>query len=365
MSYQPKILQLISIDENPEDLLSKQSNWQNPTRIHLGDKRLWIIPHVDNRAKATLKLLDVFLKKIAEKCEPHQAMGIAIRESLGWQWTAVCRIQNDDEFEIQTWMEGDELFESEMQALEGTACEIVLQHGRFIFFKDIAEAFDDEEYAEMGAKIYAGIAYHVDDEPYGHIFALHDDSHVDVGVADAVLTLATELLGRHLSMLSAHKKVDQWQSAASTDSLTGVLNRWALDEYVEQISADKPLSVVVIDLDGLKLVNDQFGHTEGDKLLTDFAQGLKSISRKDDCIFRYGGDEFVLLIPHESGNMATELSGRLNVLIKNMESGPANAAGASVGVSNLSETQGDFDMALKLADERMYINKRLRRKLSS
>jgi diguanylate cyclase (GGDEF)-like protein len=89
---------------------------------------------------------------------------------------------------------------------------------------------------------------------------------------------------------------------ARADPLTGLGNRRALDETLlaeanRAVREGRPLSVALLDLDGLKRINDRFGHIEGDRCLRDAARGIEAALRANDLCFRWGGDEFVILLP--------------------------------------------------------------------
>lgn len=93
----------------------------------------------------------------------------------------------------------------------------------------------------------------------------------------------------------------QLKSIATTDTLTGVSNRLILDEYIQQLETEPELflklCLIVVDIDNFKAVNDQYGHSLGDSVIVEVATCLKKNSRHSDLIVRFGGDEFLVLIP--------------------------------------------------------------------
>ena len=102
------------------------------------------------------------------------------------------------------------------------------------------------------------------------------------------------------------------------DPLTGLANRRALEEILPRAVAfarrwQHPLSVVMADLDFFKGVNDRYGHLTGDQVLVSFSQLLKSSCRVEDIVARFGGEEFVLLLPNTSLQQAASLAERLRV----------------------------------------------------
>jgi diguanylate cyclase (GGDEF)-like protein len=93
------------------------------------------------------------------------------------------------------------------------------------------------------------------------------------------------------------EKLEKTEALALRDSLTGLLNRRAIEEQLERRAArNRPFSVLMIDLDGFKQVNDRHGHAAGDGLLVQFAAELRAQSRSSDAVGRWGGDEFLVVL---------------------------------------------------------------------
>jgi diguanylate cyclase (GGDEF)-like protein len=119
-----------------------------------------------------------------------------------------------------------------------------------------------------------------------------------------------------VTSLAVHRLVDAIRRLARTDPLTGIANRRAFDARVhEEIAraqrARTSLCVVIIDLDYFKHVNDEFGHQAGDRLLVQVAQNWLRELRAVDCLARYGGDEFALLLPDADTHRAASVVARL------------------------------------------------------
>src|SRR5262245_66226060 len=100
------------------------------------------------------------------------------------------------------------------------------------------------------------------------------------------------------------------------DALTGVYAKVALlDRLEEEVHRGRrygePFSILLLDLDHFKSVNDAFGHARGDATLTEFVARVQSAARNSDVLFRYGGDEFVLFLPRTAHDQATPLAARL------------------------------------------------------
>ena len=156
-------------------------------------------------------------------------------------------------------------------------------------------------------------------------------------------------------------KYQQAESSATTDFLTGLPNARSLFVHLAQEVArcrrmKTSLAVMVCDIDGLKKINDSFGHLEGDKLLREFASRLKDACRGYDYVARMGGDEFVVTAPGLSPEGAAEKTERLNQAA--VEAGRLTSGHEmitlSVGTAFCPEDGFDVEALLAEADRRMY-----------
>ena len=143
---------------------------------------------------------------------------------------------------------------------------------------------------------------------------------------------------------------------SSHDSLTGLYNRGYFDEELSRMARSRqfPVSVVIVDVDGLKRVNDMYGHTAGDKLLQRAATILRQAFRAEDVVARIGGDEFAVLLPSTDQAAAAEAVERVNCLLEGGngedESVPVRL---SMGAATANEGS-ELVAAYTLADDRMY-----------
>jgi len=163
------------------------------------------------------------------------------------------------------------------------------------------------------------------------------------------------------------KTEDQLRFISSFDPLTRVYNRFSFQEKVLQIENDDtaPLSVIMIDADGLKKVNDSLGHSAGDDMLVAIAEVLKNSFRSDDFVARIGGDEFVILLP---GAGSTDLERAIARLKSNIKSGSSQHPQfkLSVSIGGYTVEKGEaIRQALFYADERMYEEKAKKRTVSA
>lgn len=120
---------------------------------------------------------------------------------------------------------------------------------------------------------------------------------------------ATRLVGLHTDISTPQGNRALLEEAVKTDSLTGTHSRWFFNSEVQRIEQAhiRPTSILVFDLDGLKLVNDYLGHECGDRMLRELAAILRRNVRSSDCVARTGGDEFVILLPRCPEEKAQEI----------------------------------------------------------
>jgi diguanylate cyclase (GGDEF)-like protein len=173
-------------------------------------------------------------------------------------------------------------------------------------------------------------------------------AYVCVSVASAVaVTAFGYIIGARADVL---------RRLATTDPLTGLLNRRAIEHQlqVEAESARRygpPLSLLLIDLDGLKRVNDVGGHPEGDRVLRGAATAIRSTLRASDYGGRWGGDEFVILAPHTSRQSAHQLAERLGSRIARHGRTHRLGATASIGVVTLEPLASRATTPMALIEE--------------
>ncbi|EKP94078.1 diguanylate cyclase (GGDEF) domain-containing protein [Thermaerobacter subterraneus DSM 13965] len=162
--------------------------------------------------------------------------------------------------------------------------------------------------------------------------------------------------------------MERVEQQAITDPLTGLYNRSCLvqrlrEEGERAARYGRPLSLLFIDLDDLKLVNDRFGHEAGDQVLVWVARVLKEACRSVDYAARYGGDEFVVVLPETGPEGARAVAARIQQRLLE-EPGPPGWAwgrlgvGASIGIAAYPAHARDWTDLLRLADQAMYGAKR-------
>ena len=144
------------------------------------------------------------------------------------------------------------------------------------------------------------------------------------------------------------------------DSLTDLYNRAYFEEELERYNSPLyyPLSIVVIDVNGLKAINDTFGHIEGDRLLQHLSQILTSVSRKGDIIARVGGDEFAFIMPSTTSKQVHDFCQRIRKVCEEDTIKPIFLR-PSISLGHATQEGGykEIETLLKEADDKMYQDK--------
>lgn len=143
------------------------------------------------------------------------------------------------------------------------------------------------------------------------------------------------------------------------DAVTGLYNRAFFEEELYRLDTNRnlPLSLLMGDVNGLKLVNDGFGHLMGDLLLQRTAEAIRSACRQEDVVARWGGDEFVVLLPRTPEDQAEAVADRIRETVARIDDLPVQPS-IALGVAVKRTPEEDVRTALlRQAEERMYRNK--------
>jgi diguanylate cyclase (GGDEF)-like protein len=144
----------------------------------------------------------------------------------------------------------------------------------------------------------------------------------------------------------------------TTDALTGLLNRRAFQDRLNEaisiaVRFQTPLSLLLVDADHFKQINDTLGHQAGDVVLRTLGQLLRQNARQGDIVARYGGEEFAVILPHTAGEGASEVAWRMcrNVATRMAATVPVTI---SIGAATLDPTNATADALLIAADQALY-----------
>jgi diguanylate cyclase (GGDEF)-like protein len=177
-----------------------------------------------------------------------------------------------------------------------------------------------------------------------------------------LMTIATAFI---LLAMSKERTELRHKTAAMTDPLTGLLNRRAFLQDAEsllqqQTARDRPIAVLLIDLDHFKSINDRFGHAVGDKVLQIFAKTTRGGLRQTDLVGRLGGEEFTVVLADAGMDNAYLVADRLRkafAAAAAVVDGEAIYATASIGVSVIIDPRQDLAKLITLADQALYLAK--------
>jgi len=159
----------------------------------------------------------------------------------------------------------------------------------------------------------------------------------------------------------AYRNQDQrerLEHLATIDPLTGVKNRRSMDEELDAAAANAersglPYALVMLDIDHFKKINDVYGHGVGDNVLTDLVALIEHNTRKSDQLFRYGGEEFVLLLPGVDGSSLQTVMNNLQQVLRRHLKYPGGPVTSSFGVALLGHGES-VESWLARADEALY-----------
>lgn len=163
-------------------------------------------------------------------------------------------------------------------------------------------------------------------------------------------------------LIDNQQKAKQLKEQATRDGLTGFFNHRMMEEMVPRelqraARYHRDVSLAMLDLDNFKAVNDRLGHREGDRLLRVFAACIRKVVRTSDFIYRYGGDEFLILLPETTIEQAGEILGRLDAALCPELGTALGPVTFSTGIASYVSDPSAEDL-VKLADDRLYQSKR-------
>ncbi|HKV45851.1 MAG TPA: MASE1 domain-containing protein [bacterium] len=231
----------------------------------------------------------------------------------------------------------------------------VARHGRAYYAPDVRQ---DSLYVSGSPAARSNAAYPlvVDDQVIGVL-------DVESPIVDAFPKEVRELLEAFaalaaLAILRAQRDEDL-NRLALTDGLTGLANHRALWDALERevaraMRGARPVSVVIVEIDKFKQINDFFGHLEGDTILRTVADVLKKNSRAMDLPARFGGDELVLLLPDVAKKAAVQIAERVRHYVEEIPIGGGTRLTVSVGLASLPEDGETAKALIEAADHAMY-----------
>lgn len=192
-----------------------------------------------------------------------------------------------------------------------------------------------------------GTVYHLEDSAA----PIKDEDGVTIGVV---------LVFRDVTEKKEHQRAIEYLSFH--DALTGLYNRRFLEEELMRLDTDRnlPIAIIMGDVNGLKLTNDIFGHAHGDIFLKKIAEVMKKICRSDDIIARWGGDEFVVLLPQTTSQQASQIMSRIKIEFAR-DGVKVIKGNISLGCDAKTTIDQSIMACLESAEEKMYAAKIMER----
>jgi diguanylate cyclase (GGDEF)-like protein len=190
----------------------------------------------------------------------------------------------------------------------------------------------------------------------------------DFQIHEILSDYLSNVLKTSLSILSESKRINQMQLLSLTDEVTGLFNQRKLVEDLEYHIARYPhdkeaFTLLFVDIDYFKNVNDQFGHVVGSRLLVDMAAVLKTQLRGTDLVYRYGGDEFIVLLPKSSIEESKRIAVRISEAVKEAEFAIDHETktyrlSLSIGIAEFPTDADSAKSIIEFADKMMYMSKK-------
>ncbi|MBC3888844.1 diguanylate cyclase [Acetobacterium paludosum] len=154
------------------------------------------------------------------------------------------------------------------------------------------------------------------------------------------------------------QRQDEIKYLSLHDQLTGLYNRRFFEEELKRLDTRRnwPLTIILGDINGLKLINDSFGHGMGDELIKKSVEAIKNGCREDEIICRIGGDEFIILLPKTDASKAEKIVSRIQNIASQKKVGNLNVS-ISFGIDTKIDETDSMKAVIKKADEQMYHHK--------
>lgn len=237
-----------------------------------------------------------------------------------------------------------EVFKYKLNEIKGKDLDHVIDQGK----NNIADT-------EATKRLLQGKKVTLEDTRYDK-----NGNHVECLIKGVPVIVNNKFIGGYavyIDITERKKAEKKMQYLSYHDGLTGLYNRTFLEEEIKRLDVKRqlPISIIMADLNGLKLINDSYGHLKGDRYLIKTAEILKESCRKEDIISRWGGDEFVLLLPQTDFKGAQKIRWRIDFLCsRNDDEIPISIA---IGLDVKDNIDKDIYEVLKKAEEEMYQDK--------
>lgn len=300
-----------------------------------------------------------------------QAVLKLLRARIGFDLWMVTRVTGDDWIVLQAEDHGYGVEPGQVLKWADSFCsEMVKGYGPCIAPQ--SERIEVYKHAPINQQVkiaaYVGMPLcDKDGTLFGTLCGIHPEAFPaslanELPLIETLAKLLGSLLDAELNAQTADRRAERAETEAQTDALTGLYNRrgWNQLLHLEELRCQQfgcPASIIVVDLDDLKKINDECGHAIGDEYLQRSADAMCRVLRKEDIAARIGGDEFAILGVEMDGHGVQGLVERLNVALASAQ------IPASLGIAVRNPSEG-LAIAWQRADLEMYRQKRNRKALA-
>ena len=298
-----------------------------------------------------------------------QAVIRFLHERLGFNLWMVTRTEEDDWIVLQTEDHGYNIKPPAVFRWADTFCSQMVS-GRGPRIAPRSSRVPAYASAPIGRQIriesYMGVPIsNADGSLFGTLCAIHpapqpEEITQELPLIELLASMLSGILAAELRAVENERRVERAQSEAETDFLTKLYNRRGFDRLLDVeerrcVRYGHPASVIAVDLDGLKMVNDMQGHGAGDELICRAATALRQTARESNVVARIGGDEFLILAVGSEESTA-------NVLVERIRANLAEVrVEASIGMASRSPAL-DLEQVRHAADHAMYRDKSERKR---
>ncbi|MGD9678831.1 MAG: GGDEF domain-containing protein [Vulcanibacillus sp.] len=166
--------------------------------------------------------------------------------------------------------------------------------------------------------------------------------------------------------ISIYRKYHELQNAnkllnknLNIDKLTGLLNRCAFDTNIQEFCSNNTYSIIFIDVDNFRTFNNKFGHQTGDMVLQKVSNVIRNSVRASDMVYRYGGEEIVILLKDCDKKIALEIAEKMRININKLDNIPYPAITISLGIASYPEDGTEIENIIKASDNALLKAKEL------
>lgn len=287
-----------------------------------------------------------------------------LRNMVDFDWATIALVDGDELYILALSSNIDSPWQSEERVpLEGTATEWVCREGKIVYESDLAQYtrfVTGKRYLEHGVRSIVYLPLKIKEQGIGSLVVASrqhdafDARHIRL-LGQVALQIATPIENSQL-----YARAEQ---RARVDELTGLFNRRHFEERIkEEISRHgrygNAFSIFLLDLDNFKTYNDIYGHPSGDTLLNHIAKVVRNSVRNADQAFRYGGDEFIVILPQTDMNEAHAVAERVRKRIAREMKEREIAVTCSIGIASYPSDGVISGELVTVADTALYFAKR-------